>query len=347
MSKIEQMRVNFMQRNARKNGPATSALINDSIDELAVDWANLEVQWNDSLYPLLDTVPSGSASDGTDKVDAFTNGLDGSTLYVDSDTSSTGTGATYYNSSRSRPNTISEQFVALYDYLDETWDDIRSELVTAANPWSEAVKERIGMNIFDSSETSSATSLDGKIDTNTNNITQLAKDMYGSGAALGGDGVADLATDVSTNLDNIETFVGMADATDATPTYSSNNYVTDGDSLETAIGKLDTTVADALDGISTMNGLTVAYGSETVGDDDEVIVATGVTGWGFAQAGDNQEYAQFTWTAAGAVTLIVNTANVNNADVDGDFCIYDNGAGIAIKNRLGADLTVRYSLFYS
>ena len=40
-----------------------------------------------------------------------------------------------------------------------------------------------------------------------------------------------------------QTFTGMDDASDSTPTYSTTNYVANDDSLETAIGKLDTAVA--------------------------------------------------------------------------------------------------------
>ena len=42
-----------------------------------------------------------------------------------------------------------------------------------------------------------------------------------------------------------QTFTGMDDASDSTPTYSSTNYVANSDSLETAIGKLDAGIATA------------------------------------------------------------------------------------------------------
>ena len=81
-------------------------------------------------------------------------------------------------------------------------------------------------------------------------------------------------------------------------------------------------------------------------DDAELIITTGITGWGFAMIGDNQEYGQFVWTTAGVVTLINNSTNTVNTDTDGKFCIYDAGSGIAIKNRLGSTLKIRYELNY-
>jgi len=93
--------------------------------------------------------------------------------------------------------------------------------------------------------------------------------------------------------------------------------------------------------------LTNIGSSESVADESEITLATGVSGWGFAQAGDNEEWMQFSFTAAGVVTVIANSANAVNTDTDGNLCVYDAGSGIAIKNRLGASKTIRYTVHYS
>jgi len=64
-------------------------------------------------------------------------------------------------------------------------------------------------------------------------------------------------------------------------------------------------------------------------------------------AGDNEEFIQFRFTAAGVVTIISNSANAINTDTDGFLCVYDAGTGIRIKNRLGATKTIRYIVNYS
>jgi hypothetical protein len=46
-----------------------------------------------------------------------------------------------------------------------------------------------------------------------------------------------------TRLDAIRDFTGQSSHTDASPTYLANNYINDGDSLELAIGELDTGLA--------------------------------------------------------------------------------------------------------
>jgi hypothetical protein len=95
------------------------------------------------------------------------------------------------------------------------------------------------------------------------------------------------------------------------------------------------------------NGLTNLRTSETLNDDAQITLSTGVAGFGFVQIGDNQEWAQFVFTAAGVVTLIQNSSNAVNTDTDGNLCIFDNGSGIAIRNRLGSNLTVRLDINYS
>ena len=85
----------------------------------------------------------------------------------------------------------------------------------------------------------------------------------------------------------------------------------------------------------------------SVADEGSVTLDTGKTGRGWAMAGDNEEYIEFRFTAAGVVTVISNTANAINTDTDGNLCVYDAGAGIAIKNRLGATKVIRYIVNYS
>ena len=85
----------------------------------------------------------------------------------------------------------------------------------------------------------------------------------------------------------------------------------------------------------------------SVADEASITLDTGKTGWGTAMAGDNEEIINFRFTAAGVVTIISNSANAINTDTDGNLCVYDAGAGIAIKNRLGATKNIRYIINYS
>ena len=76
-------------------------------------------------------------------------------------------------------------------------------------------------------------------------------------------------TDLETDLDNIRTFIGMDDASDTTPDYSSYGtvvHVADGDSLEEAIQKLDAALGTVL---PTYTAKAVLFGDSTnVPDED-------------------------------------------------------------------------------
>lgn len=89
------------------------------------------------------------------------------------------------------------------------------------------------------------------------------------------------------------------------------------------------------------------FSSTSLADDAIITLDTAKTGRGWAMAGDNEEYIEFRFTAAGVVTVISNSANAINTDTDGCLCVYDAGTGIAIKNRLGATKVIRYVVQYS
>jgi hypothetical protein len=94
-------------------------------------------------------------------------------------------------------------------------------------------------------------------------------------------------------------------------------------------------------------GLKTKEFNATLNDDATISLPAG-TGWGTFMIGDNQEYARVRWTSAAVVTLDEGTANVATADTDAFFCIYDGGGvTVTVKNRLGANLTLRGVIHYS
>ena len=106
---------------------------------------------------------------------------------------------------------------------------------------------------------------------------------------------------------------------------------------------LKVTIAGTQYDLVSISGIT----ETSVEDESEITLDTAKTGWGTAMAGDNEEFIQFRFTAAGVVTIISNSANAINTNTDGFLCVYDAGTGIRIKNRLGATKTIRYIVNYS
>lgn len=181
-------------RPAGLNGPRSSEDWNDTIAELVSDFQSIADQWNNKLVSLLSTIP-----DGTDDtlINAYVNGLDGRTFYIDSSVTSSSASTRYYYTITDRPKTVKEGFDDVYSYVDSVANQLQTDLQAASSQLTAAQKTAIGDNIFDSTTTSSSSSLDGKSENNRLNIIQLAKDMYGSTSyTLDADGNANLTNSV-------------------------------------------------------------------------------------------------------------------------------------------------------
>ena len=196
MAVIKQLSVGLIKRNAIKRGPTSSDAWNDSFEEVVNDLNTITSNWNGILYPLLVGLPAG----GTNDLDAFTNGLDGRTVYVDSSATSTVINTTYFNTIKDRPRSIREQFDNVYDRLTTIKEELETEIVNASGGLTSDQKARIGANVFDSGSTSSSTSLDGKSELNRLNITQLGLDLYGDDFVLNNDGSAALLYSIKQQL---------------------------------------------------------------------------------------------------------------------------------------------------
>lgn len=127
---LNNFNLTLIKRTAKRKGPTSSEAWNDSFSEIIRDLANLYTEWNTKLVPLTSLLP-----DGTNDLDAFTDGLDGRTLLVNSEATAASE-ATYFNVAANRPNTVSEQLKALYLALDAATEGLQNDLdsftVTAA-----------------------------------------------------------------------------------------------------------------------------------------------------------------------------------------------------------------------
>ncbi len=78
--------------------------------------------------------------------------------------------------------------------------------------------------------------------------------------------------------------------------------------------------------------------SESLADDGFIDMPFAGTngGFGFTQLGDAEQWAWFSFTSAGVVSLPANSASVVNTDADTNFCIFGSGGVPRFKNRRGA-----------
>lgn len=201
---LKNLNFSFVARAAPRQGPSSSNNWNDSMNEIAADLAYLVQQWNNRLIPAFAAVPRGEEDSS---INAMILGLDGKNLWVDSTVTATSTDTTYYDSANTRPVTIKEALDDINTRLTQAIEDLEDSISSSvgssgtSGTLTDAQKAAIGWNIFDSSLSSSSSSLDGKSENSRLNIIQLAKDVYGSTFSLGNDGNAYLTYSVQQAVD--------------------------------------------------------------------------------------------------------------------------------------------------
>jgi hypothetical protein len=176
-------------RTAPQSGPSSSDAWNDSFTEIATDLANISQEWNNKIVVIIDSLPKGVLDSA---VNVFQNGLDAQSMWVDQNVESSDDDLTYYDASKDRPVTVKEALDGLYSYIDTQDEQVRTDVADSTAGLTSEQEDRIGANVFDATQTSSTSSLDGKSELNRLNIIQLARDIYGSGYQLGNNGLAKL-----------------------------------------------------------------------------------------------------------------------------------------------------------
>lgn len=98
-----------------------------------------------------------------------------------------------------------------------------------------------------------------------------------------------------------------------------------------------------MSGFSTQAGLSVT--TTNVADEGTITLDTGVAG--FLEVWEDTEAMKVFVDTDGVVSSVYGTANTATTDSDTDLCVYDGGTGAVIKNRLGAEKTIRWIYKYS
>lgn len=112
--------------------------------------------------------------------------------------------------------------------------------------------------------------------------------------------------------------------------------------------------ASGSEGLSYNSGSVAAWDSlnnhneaSVIADDGTISLPVGKSGWGEIGIGDMQEFVRFKFTSEAVVTLLSDcSTNTDDADTDGDLCVYDGGDHVIIKNRLGATKVIALVVHY-
>lgn len=179
------------------NGPADAEVWNDTITEIVNDFSRFSAEWQ-KIVLALDKISYGNYNTA---INGMKTGIDGTNLWVDSSVNSSSLDKTYFDQSNNRPITIYEALQNLTESIADQIAQVRTDVVDASSALTTEQKNRIGANVFNSSATSSSTSLDGKSENNRLNIIQLAADLYGAGYVLNNNGGTILTNSVMAMVD--------------------------------------------------------------------------------------------------------------------------------------------------
>lgn len=236
---------------------STNEQIRAGFQEVLVDVNAIVAQWNETIQPLVDSLPGGrrrlTPADRTTTINPVENGFDGSQMYMDLASTPQILGGFLYNSRLKRPKTIKEVIVDSHISLQ-----------------SEMSKLRVLVDEVDAADTTYD-------DTDVRNwIRRLAADTISDldqgdpfGTGYFGEPTKTLQYSLHQRDVNLRTIIGLdADYGITNPGFDGTNYIDDMDIIDALI-ELDSqvsgaptavTLQDAYDNGDGAIGVTVAGG---------------------------------------------------------------------------------------
>lgn len=182
---VSKLDVSIVERPAPARGPSSSADYNAFVEETINSVAQMAISWNEEVQPLLDSLPTGDTNvireNRTNAPDPYTNGFDGSQIYLDLTSTVLTDEGKYFDQSLNRPLTIKETVENVQTQLNDSVQDILVKIarVEQNTGITARQKQAIGSRIFDSATTSNPTSIDGTLDTVERNLDQVGLDIAG------------------------------------------------------------------------------------------------------------------------------------------------------------------------
>lgn len=172
------------------NGATSADDMRDFIDAMWSTINQIQTIWNTELQPLINTLPSGgvTVAEKDSTINPFVNGVDGSQIYVDNHATAITDEGRYYDATDERPRTIKESLSNTLDSLTAQITQLQNTLTTIEATTlgiTEEVKQNIGYNLFDATQSSSTTSLDGREQRDYLLLKQVVADVFNTGTTTG------------------------------------------------------------------------------------------------------------------------------------------------------------------
>ena len=180
---VRQGGVNIFDFRQPSNGAISSSDLSAFSRSVSQGFQRVKSDWRSYIWPILNSLPSGNMDTRwstalgkglSSKIDCFSYGIQGSTLFVFNDASSTKADGRYWHSTDLRPKTIAEKFEDLYQEISEIETDLSASSDVDLDPlWA-----AIGEPYREGSYVSGVGSLDTRCGTLETYIAQLESDIY-------------------------------------------------------------------------------------------------------------------------------------------------------------------------
>ena len=150
---------------------------------VAQNMQRIRSDWRTYIRPILNSLPAGNVDNRwsttlgkglPSKIDCFTYGLQGTTLFVFNDATSTNADGRYWHSTDFRPKTIAEAFEDVYESISDIELSVDDDTAADLDPLWAAIGEEYRV----ASRATTMGSLDTRVSTLSSYITQLNTDIY-------------------------------------------------------------------------------------------------------------------------------------------------------------------------
>lgn len=175
--------VSLSARTFSLRGPNDANKFKAFQQETQNDVAGLASLVNNTILPVIDSLPAGGADARWGlraEIDCFTYGVQGSTLFVFNTASENVADGRYWNSTERRPYTIAEKIEDHDGRLSSLESSTSTSVTSTANVDLQSLWKAVGANYQDGSKTSWSYSLDKRVAAVECHTSQLGPDVYGN-----------------------------------------------------------------------------------------------------------------------------------------------------------------------
>lgn len=189
-NRIKRVPMSVSYRASSLRGPNDANKFRSFQIEVQNDLAGVVGTLNNSVRPVLNSLPAGGADSRWNlrsEIDCHTYGLQGATLFVFNSANSTFADGRYWSTEESRPHTIAEKIEDHDGRIAAIESSTSSSVTSAGSVNLQDLWRAVGANYQSGSKTSWTNSLDARVSRLECHDGQIAPDLYGEARTTSGD----------------------------------------------------------------------------------------------------------------------------------------------------------------